>query len=506
MSKPFYITTTLPYVNADPHIGFAFELVMADIVARYKELMGFEVFFNTGTDEHGVKIYRKALEEGKDPQEYVNEYADKFRSLKSLLGLSENIHFIRTTDKKHIRAAEAFWRRCKDADYIEKKPYKAKYCSGCELPKTDSELLNGQCPIHTNLKLEILEEENYFFKFSKFTERLKDFYAVHPDFVVPDFRFNEIKALSERGLQDFSISRLKSKMPWGVPVPGDKDHVMYVWFEALVSYISTLGWPDEMENFTRFWGTNERANAVQFAGKDNIRQQSAMWQAMLMAAGLPNSKQIVIHGFITSEGEKMSKSLGNVIDPIAIVNEYGADALRYYLARHIHPFEDSDFTMEKFKEAYNADLANGIGNLTSRIMKMSEDHMKDTNILMGTNDTNSTNVSLLTSPFFQGGDERGGSSAFPKEFISAFAFYNIERAAEIISETVSLLDRRIQETEPFKLVKTDPEKGKAIIAELVVGLRTVARMLNPFMPATSRKIKEMVQANKMPSGPLFPRK
>ena len=484
MSKPFYITTTLPYVNADPHIGFAFELVMADIVARYKELMGFEVFFNTGTDEHGVKIYRKALEEGKDPQEYVNEYADKFRSLKSLLGLSENIHFIRTTDKKHIRAAEAFWRRCKDADYIEKKPYKAKYCSGCELPKTDSELLNGQCPIHTNLKLEILEEENYFFKFSKFTERLKDFYAVHPDFVVPDFRFNEIKALSERGLQDFSISRLKSKMPWGVPVPGDKDHVMYVWFEALVSYISTLGWPDEMENFTRFWGTNERANAVQFAGKDNIRQQSAMWQAMLMAAGLPNSKQIVIHGFITSEGEKMSKSLGNVIDPIAIVNEYGADALRYYLARHIHPFEDSDFTMEKFKDAYNADLANGLGNFVARVMALSQKYLEKPEL---------PDMSVYTE------------EEYIKDYKKAMDNFELSKGIERLWVRIQELDKVISVKEPFKIIKIDPKLGKDLIILYVRDVAAIGYLLEPFMPKTSELIIEAVRNNKKPDN-LFPRK
>ena len=218
-------------------------------------------------------------------------------------------------------------------------------------------------------------------------------------------------------------------MPWGVPVPGDEKHVMYVWFDALVSYISTLGWPDDMAQFEKFWGTIETPNAIQMAGKDQIRQQAAMWQTMLMAAGLPPSKQIVIHGFVQSGGQKMSKSLGNVIDPVAIVNEYGTDALRFYLARHIHPFEDSDFTMEKFKEAYNADLANGIGNLVSRIMKMSADYIKDTNIRMGTNDTN--------------------GYEYPKEYARAFDLYNLQAAAEYITQGIARIDRRIQETEPF---------------------------------------------------------
>ena len=244
MSKPFYITTTLPYVNADPHIGFAFELVSADIIARYKKLQGHEVFFNTGTDEHGVKVYRKAMEEGKEPQSYVDEYAEKYRALITALGISSDIHFIRTTDQVHKKAAQELWRRCAAAGDIYKKKYKIKYCVGCELEKTESELQNSRCPVHPNLELEIRDEENYFFRLSKYQERLLTLYGEQGDFVVPAFRLNEIRALiKEKGLEDFSISRLKSKMPWGVPVPDDETQVMYVWFDALVSYISTLGWP-----------------------------------------------------------------------------------------------------------------------------------------------------------------------------------------------------------------------------------------------------------------------
>ena len=483
MSKPFYITTTLPYVNADPHIGFALELVHADIIARYKKLLGHEVFFNTGTDEHGLKIYRKALEEGKKPQAYVNEYAAKFERLQDILGLSEDLHFIRTTDEKHMRAAQEFWRRCKERGYIGKKLYQIKYCVGCELEKTDSELENGKCPLHPSLSLETSEEENYFFKFSEFTKRLADFYAAHPDFVVPDVRFNEIKAFVSRGLQDFSVSRVKQKMPWGVPVPDDPEHVMYVWFEALVDYISTLGWPSDEASFDKWW--LQSGGVVQFAGKDQIRQQAAMWQAMLMAAGLPPSKQIVIHGFIQSGGEKMSKSLGNVIDPFALVQEYGTDAVRFYLARHIHPFEDSDFTLAKFREAYNADLANGLGNLVSRIMKMAEEHLHDTNVRI--EDSNDTNK-------------------IPKQFGKALDSYNIQRAAEIVSERAASLDRRIQETEPFRLVKTDKEKGKVIITDLVRELVHIGYLLQPILPETSKTILSAIRDNIMPAAPLFPRR
>jgi methionyl-tRNA synthetase len=476
--KTFYITTTIPYVNAAPHIGFALEAVQADITARYHALMGEEVFFNFGSDEHGIKIYRKALEEGKDPQVYVDEYAAKFDSLKQFLNLSYTA-FTRTTDSHHKAAAQEFWRRCAAADDIYKKDYQIKYCVGCELEKTDSELVDGKCPLHPNLEIELINEENYFFRWSKYQDALVKFYEAHPDFVLPNFRFNEIRKFVEGGLEDFSISRLKEKMPWGVPVPGDDKHVMYVWFDALVNYISALGWPEDEKNFEKFWGSKEIPNGIQFAGKDQIRQQAAMWQAMLMSTNLPHTKQIVIHGFITSDGQKMSKSLGNVIDPVGIVNEYGTDALRYYLARHISPFEDSDFTMSRFKEAYNGDLANGLGNLVARVMKLAETHLAE-----GT---------------------RPEAAGFPKEYTDAMEKFEINRAIDFVWQKISQLDQKITETEPFKLVKTDSEAGKRLIFDLTQELYVVGRMLNPFMPETNKKIKDAIVENKKPET-LFPRK
>ncbi len=474
MSKTFYITTTLPYVNAAPHIGFALELVQADSVARYQKLIGNEVFFNTGTDEHGIKIYRKALEEGRKPQEYVDAYATKYRDLLSALSIN-NINFIRTTDPAHQKAAQEFWKKCDAAGDIYKKNYKIKYCVGCELEKTDSELVEEKCPVHPSQPLEIIEEENYFFRLSKYQEKLLALYNSRNDFLLPAFRLNEIRSLvNEKGLEDFSISRLTSKMPWGISVPGDDKHTMYVWFDALVNYISAIGWPNDLEKFKKWWPV------LQFAGKDQVRQQAVMWQAMLMSAGLPPSKQIVIHGFITSGGAKMSKSLGNVVDPLAIVKEYGTDALRFYLARHINPFEDSDFTMEKFREAYNADLANGIGNLVSRITKMAETYLS---------------APVLIPPH-----------TIPQSFLDALNAYDVQKAARTVSEFATSLDERIQRTEPFKSVKTDRLKAEEIIRDLVVGLYTVAQMLNPFMPETSKKIKELIKANITPERSLFPRK
>ncbi len=283
--KKFYITTTLPYVNADPHIGFALEIIQADVIARYQRKQGSDVFFNTGVDEHGLKIYRKAKEQNLDPKAYCDIYAAKFGDLKSKLNLSYD-NFIRTTDSHHIAAAQEFWLRCQKNGDIYKKNYKVKYCVGCELEKTDSELENGKCPIHPNQEIEVIQEENYFFKYSNYQKKLLAWYEKNPEFVLPKTKLNEITEFTKQGLEDFSISRLKEKMPWGVDVPGDDKHIMYVWFDALVNYIAALNWPSDSKNFKDFWP------GMQVAGKDNLRQQSSMWQAMLMSAGLPNSKQI----------------------------------------------------------------------------------------------------------------------------------------------------------------------------------------------------------------------
>lgn len=469
-NKSFYITTTLPYVNAEPHIGFAMEIIHADIIARFKRLNGFDIFFNTGTDEHGQKVYQMALAEKKEPQEYADELAEKFKNLKPLLGLSEDLHFIRTTEEGHKKAAQEFWKLCEKAGDIYKKEYKIRYCVGCELEKTDSELVNDRCPIHPDKELEIIEEENYFFRFSKFGPKLLELYDKEPNFVVPDFRLNEVRALISKGLEDFSISRLKKKMPWGVEVPGDSKHVMYVWFDALVNYISTIGWPENEENYKKFW---IEGTPTQFAGKDQVRQQAAMWQAMLMSAGLPPSKQIIIHGFINYEGQKMSKSFGNVISPQEVINEYGTDALRYFVAREFNQFEDTDISREKLKTAYNANLANGLGNLVSRVMKLAETHL-------------SQPVAVK-------------SRAFDKELESLLDKLEIQKAMNHIWKEIGDLDLLIQEKKPWE------SKDEGVVADLVLRLSHIGHTLSPFIPETSEKIIAAIHTNKMPVS-LFPRK
>lgn len=276
-NKSFYITTTLPYVNSDPHVGFAMEIIRADSIARYKKLQGFDVFFNTGTDEHGQKLLADATKAGKDVKEYVDHFAEQFRGLKGLLNISDDVHFIRTTDDHHEKAAQAIWKIVEQKGYIYKKNYETKYCVGCELEKTDSELNEqGRCPVHPDKEIELINEENYFFALSKVAPLLENLYKEKTELVIPAFRFNEMKAFLSRGLEDFSISRLKSKMSWGVPVPRDEDHVMYVWFDALTNYISTLGWPEDKNGlYKKFWQEGQK---IQYCGKDNVRQQSMMWQ------------------------------------------------------------------------------------------------------------------------------------------------------------------------------------------------------------------------------------
>ncbi|MFA7191958.1 MAG: methionine--tRNA ligase [Candidatus Paceibacterota bacterium] len=484
--KPFYLTTTLPYVNANLHMGHALEFVRADAIVRYKKLNDFDVYFNTGTDEHGMKIYEKAQSQNLTAQEFVDHSFQNFRESVNIFGLSDDIHFIRTTDKRHEKIAQSFWMKCKENGYIYKKNYQTKYCVGCESEKSDSELVNGECPDHPGRALEVIEEENYFFKYSAFTEKLTDFYNANPNFVVPDFRYNEIKAFVARGLQDFSISRLATKMPWGIPVPDDSDHVMYVWFDALTNYISTLA--DDgvdtldalvaSEKFQKYW---VNGSPTQYCGKDNLRFQSAMWQSMLMAAGVPNSKQIVINGFITADGGlKMSKTLGNVVDPQDIVSEYGTDALRYFLLREVSSFEDSPFTIERFKDSYNSGLANGLGNLSSRLLTLSEKYLDQCPEI----------------------PERTDFS----EYFSLYESFDIKKAVDSIWDKIQELDKKIQTTEPFKVVKTDPEKGKQLISEMILELYTIARMLNPIMPETNVKLKALIKENKKPEVPLFLRK
>lgn len=474
--KARYITTTLPYANGAPHIGHAVEFVRADAFARYSRLVGHEVFFNTGLDEHGKKNLEKAVESNLSPQEYVDRMSETWRSFCDRLEMKYDF-FSRTTADHHKRAVQEFWEVCDKRGYIYKDQYQAKYCVGCEMEKTDSELVDGYCPDHPNKALEHLSEENYFFKFSKLQEDLLTWYKKIPAPVDPDFRLAEIEKFVSGGLRDFSISRTKEKMPWGISVPGDDEQVIYVWFDALPNYISCLGWPEDAEGlFERFWNSGE---VFQFCGKDNLRPQTAMWQGMLFAANVKNSDRIFVGGHIISGGKKMSKTIGNVIDPLELLDKYGVEATRYLLLRHVHPFDDSDITWEKMDEWYTAHLVNGYGNLVARIMKLAETH--------------------LESPI-----ERSERGSFPEEYTEAIENFRMDQALDYVWKRIGDLDEKITTTEPFKLVKVDKEKGTELIQELTLELYMITRMLSPFMPETNRIVKETILANKKPEN-LFPR-
>jgi len=469
--KSRYITTTLPYVNSDPHIGFAYEILRADALARYWRLTGQEVFFNTGTDEHGQKIADKADAQGSSRQAYVDHYAAEFKRLKEGLNLSYDA-FIRTTDAKHKVAAQEMWRRCSDNGDIYKKKYSGLYCVGCELFYKESELLPGHiCPVHTT-KAQVVEEENYFFKLSNYQAYLEE-YLSNEGVIEPEWGRQEAINFVKGGLEDFSISREKSRLNWGIAVPGDDDQVMYVWFDALTNYISTLGWPEDVYgNFKKFWTDGE---VLQVGGKDQVRFQSVMWQAMLKSAGIKATDKIVYGGFINSGGQKMSKSLGNTISPFELTNKYGTDATRYLLLRHVHPFDDSDVTWEKLDEWYTANLVNGLGNLVARVMKMSETHLE-------AEDFAPLDPAMLDAP----------------------ETYNLQEVVDHIWALIAKADLVIAKTEPFKLIKTEPEKAKAILSNLRSDLLHVGRLLLPLMPETSAAIRAAVRANKKPDN-LFNR-
>ena len=472
--EKFYITSAIDYVNAPPHFGHALEKIQADTIARYQRSLGKRVYFLAGVDEHGVKITRSAGKAGKDIKEFVGENTEIFKKLINKLNIS-NDDFIRTSDrKKHWLGAQKLWKKLEEAGDIYKSQYKGYYCVGCEAYVTEKDLTDGKCPYHDK-EPELIEEENYFFKLSKYAEEIKDRIKSDELKIIPETRKNEILAMIDGGIEDISFSRPAGKLEgWGVPVPGDESQLMYVWCDALSNYITGIGYgPEKNENFNKFWPAD-----LHVIGKDILRFHAIIWPAMLLSAKLPLPKRIFVHGFILSGGRRMSKTLGNVIDPFDLVERYGTDAVRYYLLREITPFEDGDITEEKFKEAYNANLANGLGNLVSRIMKMSENY-------------------LAVEEFSDSGS--GAADGDFKKFMDGFEF---NKAMDGIWKMISGLDAKIQETKPFKLVKTDEKAARRIVRELVSGLGDISVMLKPFLPETADKIKEAIKENKMPK-PLF---
>ncbi|MBI5045706.1 MAG: methionine--tRNA ligase [Candidatus Niyogibacteria bacterium] len=494
MSKNFYITTAIAYVNAPPHMGFAKEAAMADVIARYNKLLGKEVYFLTGTDEHGAKIARSAEKEGVPVRDFVDGNSLKVRDLLRTLNISNN-DFIRTSDEaRHWPAAVLIWKKLAERGDIYKKSYQGLYCVGHEAFITEKDLIDGKCADHGQAP-EVIEEENYFFRLSKYTDKIKSAVESGEMEIVPVSRKNEILALLAEGLEDVSFSRPSRDISWGVPVPEDPEQTMYVWCDALTNYISALGFGSgHDELFQNFWPAD-----IHLIGKDILRFHAAIWPAMLLSAGLPLPKKIVAHGFITSGGQKMSKTLGNVVDPFAMVGKYGAEAVRYFLLRETSTFEDGDFTEDKLRDAYNANLANGLGNLVSRTSKMIKLYA-DGAVSRPDEDLISSvpfkkNIGLQPDSAKEEGFETEYFSAdyviekfILPEYERAMNELNLQKAGDAIWRLVGELDHYVQNYEPFKLVKTDREKTLAVLWNLAYGVSSAARMLLPFMPETATKI------------------
>ena len=465
MRRFFYLTTSIAYVNAPPHIGFALESVQADVYARYYKKLGKNVYFLTGTDEHGVKIVRAAEAANKMPKEFVDENSEKFKNLKSALNLSWD-NFIRTSDRKiHWPVAQELWKRLKDNGDIYKRTYKGLYCVGHEAFVTQKDLVGGKCADHQK-EPEVIEEENWFFKLSKYTDEIKRLITDGELRIVPETRKNEILSLLNEGLEDISFSRPSKDLKWGIPVPDDSSQTMYVWADALSNYISGLGGIKAWE---------EHSADIHFIGKDILRFHAAIWPAMLLSAGLPLPKLIFVHGHIMSGGQKMSKSLGNVIDPFELVKKYGVDAVRYFLLREIPSDGDGDFSYEKFEDRYNGDLANGLGNLVARVAAIGE-KLGEIKI----------EQSFFDRLFSSGGGSASGGKKDPYEKL--FNDFKLDEVLEKIWEEIHVLDRRINEEKPWS--EKDGAILKKEIAEYGKKIINIADALYPFMSETSEKIKE----------------
>jgi methionyl-tRNA synthetase len=465
----FYITTSIAYTNAPPHIGYALELIQADVLARYHKLLGEEVFFLTGTDEHGAKVARRAEEAGTTPKEFTDELSEKFRDLTRVLNLS-NSDFIRTTDKeRHWPNVEKVWKKLVENRDIYKKKYKGLYCVGCEAFVKEKDLVDGKCLNHGK-EPEVVEEENYFFKLSKpeYVSQVKKEIEENKINIVPEGRKNEILNFIGQGVEDISISRAKENLKWGIPVPGDENQIIYIWFEALINYLL----PKEKG----YWPPT-----VQCIGKDIFRFHSLIWPIMLIALDIPRPENILVHGFITSGGQKMSKSLGNVVDPFDLVKKYGADAVRYFLLREIPATEDGDFSIQKFEERYNADLAGGIGNLLARTAKLAEIY----------------NIQFQSTNQFFNPDFQKTADLTDNKLKESLREFKFNEALAAVWEFISYCDRSVNEEKPWLGGK------EKVIGDLLLAVSRISEIIKIFLPETSGKIAEQLINKK--SAPLFPR-
>lgn len=490
----FYITTPIYYINGDPHIGHAYASIAADIIARFKRLDGVDVRFCTGTDEHGIKVARSAEKSGLDVQKYADVASQRFRDMGKKINLS-NDDFIRTTEERHIKCAQAFWK------LLEKDLYKSKYVGWYD-PRdeafvAESDIVDGKAP--SGGTVEWMEEESYFFKLSAYQDKLLKYYEENPDFIGPSTRRNEIISFVKSGLHDLCVSR--SKFSWGIPVPGDEKHVMYVWIDALANYLSSVGFPDDAQH------ANEMMEAcTHIVGKEILRFHAVYWPAFLMSAGVSLPRRIFAHGWWTCDGQKMSKSVGNVVDPIEMIDKYGLDQIRYFLFKSVHFGDDGDFSEAALHDRISYDLANDLGNLVQRVLAFIQ---KSDGLFIADYNFDDDEAKLVSD----------AHEIIPtmRKFIDV---QNIHAALETVWKLVSDGNRFVAEKKPWELAKQKSQKLNAVLTALIEAIRVIAFGVAPFMPDTARKIFDFIGAKgenfseidvklqdaKLPApSPLFPK-
>lgn len=473
MSK-FYEVTPIYYVNAKPHIGHAYATIAADIIARYHRDKGDDTYLQTGTDEHGEKIQEAAKKEGISEKDFVDKYAKHFRDYWDKLGIDYD-GFVRTTDKGHIEAAQYALSQMHEKGFIYKGKYKSTYCVGCEQYLTKSDLEKGMCPVHQK-EPRIKEEDAYLFKMSAFQETLIQKITDDELEILPKSRKNEVLTFIKSGLEDISISRPQSQCSWGVELPFDKDHTVYVWVEAFLNYITGIGWPNNMKKFRKYWPAD-----LQILGKDILRVHGTIWASILLALDLPLPKRIFSTGFLLSGGRKMSKSLGNVIDPLEVSGKYGNDVLRHFLFSEVAFGQDGDVTIERLEERYNSDLSNGLGNLVQR-------------------------VAVMIDIYLGGKIPKGKTEVDKKPYERHMESLELHKAVEYIWSEIQGLDQYIEEEKPWQLAKEKDKRLKDVLGNLAISIIKLNEMLAPFMPETAEKIDKIYGGSKIKLGkPLFPR-
>lgn len=473
MSK-FYEVTPIYYVNAKPHIGHAYSTIAADILARYHREKGDDTYFQTGTDEHGEKIQKAAKKDGVTEKKFVDRYAKEFKSYWDDMNISYD-GFVRTTDKSHVEAAKYALSYMFDKGYIYKGKYKSIYCVDCEQYLTKSDLEKGACSIHKT-KPRQKEEDAYLFKMSAFQKTLAQKIKKGELKILPKSRENEILAFINSGLEDISISRPKDQCSWGVELPFDKNHTTYVWVEAFLNYITGIGWPKDMKKFNKYWPVD-----LQIMGKDILRVHGTIWPSILLALDLPLPKKMFSHGYLLSGGQKMSKSLGNVIDPQVVSKKYGNDVLRYFLFSEIAFGQDGDVNIERLEERYTSDLSNGLGNLVQR-------------------------VAVMIDKYLDGKIPTGHTNVDEKPYNRHMEALELHKAVEYVWSEIQGLDQYIEEEKPWQLAKEKDKKLKEVLGNLAVSIRKINEMITPFMPETAEKIDKIYGGSKIKVGkPLFPR-